>query len=365
MYKRNYGIDLLKIIIMFMVVLLHILDEGGVLSNTVKLSDKYWIAWFLECAAFCAVNCFAIISGFVMHNSTAKISRILALWLQIVFYSLITTCILWVADPSSVSINSIITAVFPITRKQYWYLSAYFGMYIFVPLLNLIIEKCERQILKRIFILIFIFMCVIPTGMHSDPYNLNSGYSTAWLCLLYLLGGYIEKYNILSKLKKMTSMFLFWISIIVSICFKALIEYCITYVLGNSINISFGGWGVISYLSPTIILAAVFLISYFSKLNFSWGGVERIIKLLSNASLGVYIIHCSPFVWNKVISDAAVPFLKYNCVIMGILVILCAFLIWLICSCIDIIRIYIFKLFRVEFVCKKIACAINSKITFS
>lgn len=43
--KRNYGIDLLRLIAMFMVVILHVLGQGGVISATTGL--KHHIAWLL------------------------------------------------------------------------------------------------------------------------------------------------------------------------------------------------------------------------------------------------------------------------------------------------------------------------------
>ena len=52
--RRNYGIDLLRLVAMFMVVILHVLGQGGVLSATT--GDKHHIAWFLETAAYCAVD---------------------------------------------------------------------------------------------------------------------------------------------------------------------------------------------------------------------------------------------------------------------------------------------------------------------
>ena len=65
MKERNYGIDLLRILSMFMVVLLHLCGFGGVLSNVKPFSVNYYIAWFLEIVSYCAVDVFALISGFV------------------------------------------------------------------------------------------------------------------------------------------------------------------------------------------------------------------------------------------------------------------------------------------------------------
>jgi hypothetical protein len=49
---------------MLMVVVLHILGQGGVLKTARPLSVEYEIAWFLEILCYCAVNCYALISGY-------------------------------------------------------------------------------------------------------------------------------------------------------------------------------------------------------------------------------------------------------------------------------------------------------------
>ena len=63
--KRNYGIDFLRILAMFFVVILHSLGKGGLLDNTVVDSPQYKLVWFMEVCAYCAVNIFALISGYV------------------------------------------------------------------------------------------------------------------------------------------------------------------------------------------------------------------------------------------------------------------------------------------------------------
>ena len=70
MEKRNYNIDLFRIIAAFFVTVLHVLGQGGILESTSPTETNYWIAWFLEICAYCVVNCFALISGYVMVIKT-------------------------------------------------------------------------------------------------------------------------------------------------------------------------------------------------------------------------------------------------------------------------------------------------------
>lgn len=60
MRKRNYGLDLLRIISMCMVFTLHILGQGGILSAVTPYTVNYRVAWLLEICSFGAVNCYGL-----------------------------------------------------------------------------------------------------------------------------------------------------------------------------------------------------------------------------------------------------------------------------------------------------------------
>lgn len=136
--ERNFGIDLLRILAMYMVVVLHVLGCGGILETCEQFSVNYYIAWFLETSAYCAVNVFAMISGYVMVSTRFNGFKMIPLWLTVFFYSLVIT-ILFKFVPSLSIIHTVTKAelikaiFFPVVSRQYWYFTAYFGMYFFIP----------------------------------------------------------------------------------------------------------------------------------------------------------------------------------------------------------------------------------------
>ncbi len=346
---RNYGIDFLRILAMFMIVVLHTLGQGGLLDSVNEFSGKYWIVWVLELACYCAVNCYALISGYVMHATAIKGSKILELWLQIVFYTMLITIIMFVIFPESQGWGNVINAIFPITRGQYWYLSAYFGMYIFIPLLNIVIEKAEQKVIKNVIIGTFLMMSVLATVLRTDAYYLNYGYSVFWLCYLYLTGAYIERYKVFENIKKERLLILYIAMVGITCISKAFPLLDMKYILGEPV----GRGMLVSYTSPTIVLAGVFLFGFCSKLEFGQS-TRKIIAFLAPASLGVYIIHAQPLIWEKLIAGFAAPFIFSNCLIMAGKVLVSAFLIWFACLIVDKLRIYLFQLIRIKNICQKI-----------
>lgn len=62
-----------------------ITDRGGVLAYTSGYREKYCTAWFLETVAYCSVDCYALISGYVNKEHDFKISRFIIRWIEVFF----------------------------------------------------------------------------------------------------------------------------------------------------------------------------------------------------------------------------------------------------------------------------------------
>ncbi|MGN0438549.1 MAG: acyltransferase family protein, partial [Lachnospiraceae bacterium] len=99
--KRNYGIDVLRMLAMFMVTILHILTQGGILNASSKFTSQYEVGWLLQTAAFCAVDVYALISGYVWVHAKYRYRNIIELWMQVLFYSVSITVIFRFLVPSS------------------------------------------------------------------------------------------------------------------------------------------------------------------------------------------------------------------------------------------------------------------------
>ena len=88
-------------------------------------SSIFWATagWWLETVALCAVDCFALISGYVGSTAKFRWSRVGNLWLGIVFYTLLLTALFAVWMPEVVSRRTWFGAIFPITSNQYWFMT--------------------------------------------------------------------------------------------------------------------------------------------------------------------------------------------------------------------------------------------------
>ena len=102
---RNYGIDLLKILCMMMVVTIHV--TGVILENSAS-NITYWIVYFIRMSCICAVDCFAIVSGYLGVDSRHRMSNIANLWSTVVFYTASISLFVVFIYPKSFSMTEVI-----------------------------------------------------------------------------------------------------------------------------------------------------------------------------------------------------------------------------------------------------------------
>lgn len=295
--ERNYGIDLVKIVAMLMIVTLHVLGCGGILGASVTNPKNCAIAWFLEVAAFGAVNIYAMASGYLSVYSKPKYKSILRLWLQVFNYTTIITVIFFIKMPEVVGRQQLINAILPVTTTQYWYFTGYFCMFFFIPVMNMALEHLEKRQLQMILLASFLMFSFIPTVFRLDPFHENDGYSALWLAVMYMVGGYIRRYGMLQKVP----------NVILFLCYLSLVAGTWGYMWKTQgIAITMTGW--ISYLSPTILFGAVSLFLLFSRLNIKRG--KKVIALVASSTFGIYIFHTHPLIWNYVLLNRFADFTK-------------------------------------------------------
>lgn len=95
-FSRNVGIDALRIVAMYSIVVLHIMKHGGILDNA--KDSHFYAVWFIQSFVIAGVDCYALISGYVGYSDNENIGKTdygkaFALWLQVLFYSVGFSCL--------------------------------------------------------------------------------------------------------------------------------------------------------------------------------------------------------------------------------------------------------------------------------
>ena len=349
--ERNIGIELFRIVSMLMVVLLHVLGHGGVYNNTAVLSDNYKAAWFLETVAYCSVNCYALISGFANVRSSFKFRRIVYLWLEVVTLNTALTVFMHFFVPTAtVTKEYVLRALFPLTRRAFWYFCAYFFMFPLIPILNsgiLSLKKYQHAIISVMLMAPTVFRLI----MRKDNYVLGSGYSALWLICLYVIGAYFRLYGAPKWAKWFVTLPAFFASAFVAWYHKI---YAVTQFeekLVTKESVLYANRDIlISYISPCMVIMAVSLLLFFMQIKIKNRISKVVISHLGRATFGVFILHVgSAFwywtdFWNRLKTFGKAP----TVIEMVYKVLAATVLIYVVASLISLLRIYIFKLLRIH-----------------
>lgn len=315
--ERNVGIDILRIVSTYMVLILHVNGMGGIMDNATGINS--YVSIILEQLCIVAVNIFAIISGYCNYKKKFKLKNIVSLWLLVVFYSCGINIVDMIVN-NSFSMKTIIISLLPVTSNKYWYFSSYFLLFFAMPVLNNIIKNSNQRSCL-VFISIFLFLGSV-IGYKADPFNLNFGYTALWLMIMYCVGAYIKKYDVSIKFKNKELNKIIYLLIYLALTGFSLIEKSLDY----------------NYL-PTV-LSSIFLFLYFSKLNFK---TNRIISTLSKTSFAIYIIHLQTVIRYKFIELKFIHYINYKPLTFIFAVLVTAIIIYLLCSILEVIRLQLFK----------------------
>lgn len=340
--KRNFGIDLLRMVSMFMVIILHVMVHGGTIFSVPQWSISYYIFWFLEVAAFPAVNCFALVSGYVGYGRRKKASSIITLSAQALFYIIVFTAAECFVK-GGFDQKSVLASVLAFRDGGYWYFKSYLCAWFFFPCIDAAVEKLERKQLKNIVVAMFLMLSVSPFIFFSDIFSTGLGYSPFWLVVMYFYGAYVKKYGLEQNKKpwKFKLLFLFmtiitWAGVMLG-CLYSSSPLWQEYFL--------------SFSSPTVVLAAVFLFfAYANKKTNKFG--RFFIKIFSPVTFGIYLVHTQFVVWNW-FEGKFLWIGKFEPVYAALILLGVTAGIFVICSAVDYIRKLIFGITGISRLIKK------------
>ena len=330
-----------------MVVVLHVLGQGGVLGATTFPDSAHGMAWLLEIASFGAVNCFAIATGFLMVGRKIKYRRLVSMWITVQFYNLLFFLLFHLQEIPNITLADV-SNFFPVYSRQFWYFTAYFGLFLFMPFLNFLLEKMSKKQLLALLLTGFMLFSVLFVFLGADPFGMSGGYSMWWLMYLYFVGAAIAKYGFLRK----TPPFLAFLGYAFCVAVTFGIRMLMSYLTVND----FGEWGKmvianasthINYNAPLMTLGAVFLVVFCLNLRIpKWIG--RILAWMQPFVFQVYIIHLHLVIWKGVILLRFTKFTEEPWYNLAFLVLGTALYIFVCCFFVDVARHYLFKLLRID-----------------
>ncbi len=198
--ERMVNLELLRCVAMLMVVVLHYLGKGGLLAELTgeRLGAVGMAAWLIEAFCIVAVNVYMFISGYFLSTSSFKLSRLLQLWLQVWFYSMVFGAVgafMGVAAEVTIDTHYFLTMLFPVSMGHYWFMTAYMFLYVMLPLVGAAVQKMtEKQLRVTVILLLLIFSgtkSILPLRLETD----GQGYDCIWYLCVFAAAAYLKRFG--------------------------------------------------------------------------------------------------------------------------------------------------------------------------
>lgn len=279
--SKNGGLDLLRLVFMLMVCVFNVLIVGGIERACTPHTLQYNVYYFLEAFALCAIDGFTMIYGYLAYKYFQRYEKIVEMWFQVIFYSLILTLIFSLFGLHHLYLSEIPRNLLILTHNRYWYFSALFALALISPLLNKLIFSLDERSAKKVLIVIFVlFSCM---SLIADPFTTEFGYSFIWVVVLYCIGGLIKRAHLFEN-KKTFVLVIIWFGCII-------FSYLAFIIRGRTLFLDF--------TSPTILLSAILMVIIFSRIEFN----NKVLSKASSLALGIYFFQLNPVIWNKIYNN--------------------------------------------------------------
>ena len=268
MKERQSNFELLRLVAMLMVMLCHAVGY-------VEETDLAGVAGIgkLAVGQLClvCVDVFVMISGW--FGIKASLRGAAKLLFQVVFLALLCFGV-FAALGLPVSFRKDILP-YLLFGYGYWFVVSYLILYALSPVLNAFVERASKKEFGGV--LIAFFAAEFVFGFLLDAGHFDYGFSPLFFIGLYLLARYVRMYpGKLSSFRKGTDL-----AIYLGVSLLSMVLFWFGYKW-------FGmGFHLNHYDSPLTVVAALYLLLFFSKLNFR----SKTVNWLAISAFAIYLLH--------------------------------------------------------------------------
>lgn len=229
---------------------------------------------FFESAAIIGVNVFVLISGWFGIKSSLR--GFLNFMFQVLFFNFLWVAYFIISGELSFS-PKLISGALLITANN-WFVTCYAVLYIFSPILNFYLDNTPKR--RQALLLFAFFTAQTLWGCIYRNEAFNFGYSTSSFIGLYLLSGFVRRYE--SECCSKIGGVITYLSITLFITAALLVIENFGYMFGVVL---------LNYSNPLVIASSLALLLAFSKMNL---GHSKIINFIAASAFAVYLFHGSP-----------------------------------------------------------------------
>ena len=288
---RQANFELLRIVAMYMVVVLHYLVKGGAEISLVEDTGAVnLLVWLLKGLCIVTVNLYVLLSGYFLLEAKWKFSRVIELWLQVMFYSIgvpLVCLALGIGDVPNWGLYDWINVIFPVQMEHYWFVTAYMVLYLFVPVLSAgvkcLTKKQHQLVIAGLLLFFSIPKTILPVLIPTDRY----GYDFGWFMCLFMVAAYIRLHGISFFSNKRKAVLVYFVTI--AAIWAGSVACGILSRKGLPLAYMMDMFYCYNHIF--VLTAAVALFYGFKYLQIQNGRIASVICKVSPYVFGVYLLH--------------------------------------------------------------------------
>ena len=239
-----------------------------------------------------------MVSGFLLIDREFRYSRVIQLWLQVLFYSvggLIAFSLLIPGSIPKVGSVSFLLYFVPAISGRYWYFSAYFVVALFIPFINKALTNLDKKQFQILILTIVFLFSFWQTVWGQEAFHTNKGISEIWLICMYCCGGYVKRFGAPKKLRRRSYLLIYFAACLLTWSIRTYLAPFVHSAGQKASAIADYYNGVLfNYCSPTTVLEAFALLCCFSGLDIRSEGLKKAAVSMGKYSFGVYLFHMHP-----------------------------------------------------------------------
>lgn len=300
---RKSNFELMRISSMILIIIWHVILHGKLLDNSEGPFMIYYKV--LLYIAIIHVNSFIVLTGYFQSKSKFKLSKLLSLILEVIFYSVLVLCVSKIFNFGvEFDLTNIIKNLLPSAIGNYWFISAYIIVYLFSDYINKFINSLSKKEFRNIIILMFLVLSVFVwiSGLRILD---NTGYNFYHFIFMYLIGAYLRMYPLKESyyfkrlsMKGYKTILILGIMVIV-ILNISLFTFAHDIAYYNNFLYEFA-YRILSleffYSAPLVIIQTVFYFELFKYMNVK----SSLINYLSSCTFGIYLLHDNIIMRNNI-----------------------------------------------------------------
>lgn len=328
---REANMELLRIVAMLMVITLHCVGRGLLLSNSVISNVNLLLIQFLDSFSLTANSLFILLTGYYYIGKKFNLRKILSLWGKTLFYCILIFTIYSILNLKTNFLNSF----FPVFSGAYWFITSYIALYFIMPFLNIAINKFSQKQCKFLIIFLVILMGVI--RIIFNPADLfNSTFMH--IIVIYIIGAYIKKYV---KIEPNKQYFIKYVLVAIIFTVAITILNVLVHIVPKTLDVWIIIANILSYfrnfINIILVYMAILLFMKFKTINIKSNKLSKLILYISPSVFSIYIIHDNvhlrDMIWQKFsFINLANSWLMIPYIILAILIV------FTVCLAIDLIR---------------------------